>query len=51
MKILVYFLVCIFLAVVFYTLISFIHFAYVRIKAYLIRRKLSKHVELEKKDD
>lgn len=40
-----------------YNLIKFFHFAYVRIKAYIIRRKLSKvadsekKLETEKKDD
>lgn len=52
MKFLVYFLVCIILAVVFYTVISFLHFAFVRIKAAIIRRKLSKLSVAEiKKDD
>ena len=52
MKFLFYFLVCIILAVVFYTVISFLHFAFVRIKAYIIRRKLSMHSATEiKKDD
>lgn len=52
MKFLAYFLVCIILAVVFYSVISFFHFAFVRIKAYIIRRKLSNLSESEiKKDD
>lgn len=51
MKFLSYFLVCVFLAVVFYALISFIRFVFVRIKAYVIRRKLSKLSYMEKKDD
>lgn len=52
MKFLSYVLVCVFLAVVFYALISFIRFAYLHIKAYVIRRKLSKLAESEiKKDD
>lgn len=42
MKILGYFLLCVFLAFVFYALISFIRFLCVRIKAFVIRRKLSK---------
>lgn len=44
-------LVCVFLAVVFYIVFSLIRFAYVRIKAYIVRRKLSKLAETEKKDD
>lgn len=51
MKFLAYFLVCVFIAVVFYSLISFIRFAFVHIKAYVIRRKLSKLTETEKKKD
>lgn len=52
MKFLAYILVCVFLAVVFYAVISFIRFAFVRMKAYIIRRKLVKHAEMEtKKDD
>ncbi len=42
MKILVYFIFCLFLAFVFYALISFIRFVCVRIKAFVLRRKLSK---------
>lgn len=34
-----------------YNLIKFFRFAYVRIKALVIRRKLSKLAETEKKDD
>lgn len=51
MKLLAYILVCVFIAIVFYAAISLIRFAYVRIKAYIIRRKLSKLSETEKKDD
>ena len=51
MKFLAYILVCFFLAVVFYAVISFIRFAFVRIKAYFIRRKISKVEQTEKKDD
>ena len=51
MKFLVYILGCFILAVVFYAVISFIRFAFVRIKAYMIHRKLAKLVETEKKDD
>ncbi len=47
MKFLAYVLVCVFIAVVFYALISFIRFVYVRIKAVVIRRKLSKLTETE----
>lgn len=52
MKFLACILVCVFLAVVFYAVISFIRFAFVRMKAYIIRRKLGKFAETEtKKDD
>ena len=52
MKFLAYILVCVFLAVVLYAVLSFIRFAFVRIKAYMIRRKLAKLAETEtKKDD
>lgn len=52
MKFFAYVLICIFLAVVFYAVISFIRFAFVRIKAYMLRRKLAKLAETEtKKDD
>lgn len=51
MKFLAYIFVCVFLAVVFYAVISFIRFAFVHIKAYVIRRKLSKFTETEKKKD
>lgn len=51
MKILAYIFVCVFIAVVFYAVLSLIRVAYVHIKAYFIRRKLSKLAETEKKDD
>lgn len=52
MKFLAYILVCVVLAVVFYAVISFIRFAFVRMKAYIIRRKLGNLAETEtKKDD
>lgn len=52
MKFLACILVCVFLAVVFYAVISFFRFAFVRMKAYIIRRKLGKLAETEtKKDD
>lgn len=51
MNFLSYFLICVFFAFVFYALISLIRFAYLRIKAYVIRCKLSKLAETEKKDD
>lgn len=52
MKFLVCFFLCFFLAVVFYAVISFIRFAFVRIKACFMRRKLGKLAETEtKKDD
>lgn len=51
MKILAYILVYAFIAFVLIGLISFIRFVYVRIKACVIRRKLAKLSESEKKDD
>lgn len=51
MKFFAYILVCVILAVVFYAVISFIRFAFVHIKAYIIRRKLAKLAETEKKKD
>lgn len=51
MKFLSYFLVCVFLAFVFYVLISFVHFVYVRFKAFVIRKKLLKHCDSENKKD
>lgn len=51
MKILAYLFVYALITVVFYSAISLLRFAYVRIKAYVIRRKLSKLAETEKKDD
>lgn len=48
MKFLAYVLICVFIAVVFYAVISFIRFAFVRLKAYMIRKKLA---DTEKKDD
>lgn len=44
-------LVCVCLAVVFYAVISFIRFSFVRMKAYIIRRKLGKLVETETKTE
>lgn len=51
MKFLSYFFVIVFIAFVLFSFFSFIRFAYVRIKAYFIRRKLAKLAETEKKDD
>lgn len=51
MKFLAYVLICVFIAVVFYFVISLIRVAYVHIKACVIRRKLAKLAEMEKKDD
>ena len=51
MKFLACIFVCVFLSVVFYAVISFIRFAFVHIKAYVIRRKLAKLAAMEKKDD
>ena len=51
MKFLACIFVCVFLAVVFYAVLSLIRFAYVRFKAFVICRKLSKLSETEKKKD
>lgn len=51
MKFLAYIFVCVFLAVVFYAVLSLFRLAFVRIKAYMIRRKLAKLAATEKKDD
>ena len=51
MKFLAYIFVCVLIAVVFYSVISLIRVAFVHMKAYVIRRKLSKLAETEKKDD
>ena len=51
MKLFSYAMIYALIAFVLYGLISFFRFAYVRIKAYMIRRKLSKLSETEKKDD
>lgn len=52
MKFLAYLFVYVFIAIVIFAAISLIRFAYVRIKAYIIRRKLAKLAETEtKKDD
>lgn len=51
MKFLACFLVCVFLAVVFYAVLSFLRFACVHIKAFIMRRKLAKFSETEEKDD
>lgn len=52
MKFLACLFLCVILAVLFYAVISFIRFAFVRIKAYMISRKLAKLAETEtSKDD
>lgn len=51
MKFFAYILVFVFLAVVFYAVLSLIRLAFVHIKAYFIRRKLSKFSESESKKD
>lgn len=51
MKFLAYLFVFFVVAFGFYLAISLVRFAYVHIKAYIIRRKLSKLAETEKKDD
>ena len=42
MKFFSYALACAFIAFVLYSLISFVRFVYVRVKAYIIRKKLTK---------
>ena len=51
MKFFSYFLVCAFLAFVLYVLISFVRFVYVRIKAFVIRKKLLKNCDSENKSN
>lgn len=51
MKILAYLFVYALIAAVFFAAISLIRLAYVHIKAYVIRRKLSKLAESESKKD
>lgn len=51
MKFLAFVLFCVFIAFVFFAVISFIRFAFVHIKSYVLRRKLSKLTETEKKKD
>lgn len=51
MKFLAYLFVSVVIAVVFSAVISLIRVAYVRIKAYVVRRKLAKLAATEKKDD
>lgn len=50
MKFLAIVFVCVVLAVVFYAVLSLFRLAFVHIKAYVIRRKLVKRIESEKKD-
>lgn len=51
MNFLVYIFFIVLITVVLCAVLSLIRFAYVHIKAYLIRRKLSKLATMEKKDD
>lgn len=51
MKFLGYIFLCVFIAVVIYSLFSLVRVAYVHIKACVIRRKLSNLAMTEKKDD
>ena len=51
MKFLAYLFVYALIAAVVFAVISLIRFAYVRIKSCVIRRKLAKLAETEKKDD
>lgn len=51
MKFLAYVLICVFIAVVFYAVLSLFRLAFVHIKAYFIRRKLAESESENKKDD
>lgn len=51
MKFFAYILICVFVAVVFYAVLSLIRLAFVHIKAYFIRRKLSQLADSESKKD
>ena len=51
MKFLAYLFLFVFIAVVLFAVLSLFRFAYVHIKACLIRRKLAKLAATEKKDD
>lgn len=51
MKLFSYAMVYAFIVFLIYLLINFFRFAFVRIKAYMIRRKLSKVADSEKKLD
>lgn len=51
MKLFSYAFVYAFVVFVLYCLFRFLRFVFVRIKAYMIRRKLSKQADTEKKDD
>lgn len=51
MKFLAYFFVLVVLSVVSFVVFELIHVAFIHIKAFVIRRKLSKLSETEKKDD
>lgn len=51
MKFLAYLFVYALIAAFLFAVISLVRVAYVHIKAYVIRRKLSKLAETEKKDD
>jgi hypothetical protein len=51
MKFLAYFFVLVVLSVISYVVFELIHVAFVHIKAYIIRRKLSKLADMEKNKD
>lgn len=51
MKVLAFLFILAFISVAIYAFICIIRFAYVHIKAFIIRHKLSKLAETEKKDD
>ena len=51
MKFLAYFFVLVVLSVVSYVVIELLHLAFVHIKAYILRRKLSKLSDMEKKNN
>ena len=51
MKFFSYALALVFLAFVIYVVLSFVHFVYVRVKAYVLSKKLSKLSETENNKD
>lgn len=51
MNVLAHIFVFAFVAFLFYAVFSLVRFVYVRLKAYIIRRRLVKRSETEQKDD